>query len=1055
MDKAKDVMTEAATASGSRTRLNLAARLILGSLLIAVVPLVTLIAIAYHHTKQQIVADVVRNLHGVADSRANYIETYARARRRDIADLARTPDIVRSIAKFENALDAGTHDGYQRVDDELRPFLSFFKETSQYDDLYILTPAGKILFSVNQDLETGTNILDITGPRSALAKTIDRASTAMETEVSDFEIYPPTGHYAAFIAAPVFEAGRITAVVVIRMSNTELYEMVNDYTGLGATGEALLASRVGNEAVIISPMRHADNPAITKTFPLDTNTWLPIVQAVHGGTGNGMSMDDRGREVLAEWRYLPSLRWGMVVKMDKEEAFGTITEIKTAGIAMTLFVVTGVVVIALVLVRSIANPISALARGTERFRHRDFSVRVGENGPQDIADLSRAFNVMAAELEKNHILLNQQVDEPVQPNADLAQEISEREIVEHALRSSERRLQRVTDAIPGAVYRYKLSGGTEQSFIFISRGCEALFGHTPEEILADFSLTWNLVLEADAARLRDSISISAARQEAWKQEFRIRRPDGELRWIRGSSIPEAPTVSGDMIWNGIFVDITLEKNAQAELDRFFDVSIDLLCIAGLDGYFKRVNRAFIETLGYSEVDLLSRPFTDFVHPDDRASTVKKMEELIAGMDVTCFENRYRCSDGSWKWLEWNCGAPPADSDLLFAAARDITSQKRMQEDILRRQKLESIALLAGGLAHDLNNLLTVIVGNISVMISRTSAEDAGYIRLRNIEEAAERTMQLTHRLLTFSKGGAPIRKTASISQLLRDTISFTLSGSNCGYNLDIPPVVQPVSVDTAQISQVVQNLMINADQAMPDGGVINVCVDDVEVDGTNGLPLDKGRYVRIAVTDKGTGIAPEHRNKIFDPYFTTKQKGSGLGLATCYAIVHNHSGCITLDSEIGAGSTFHVYLPVSDDDIGLAQASDRAAPRPARHGRILVMDDEDMIRAVATDMLTHLGYEVCVAADGKAAVAMYKHDYNAGSAFDAVILDLTVPGAMGGREALAMLLKMYPEVIAFVSSGYSDDPVMAHYANYGFRGVIRKPYKLQELDDELTAVLGA
>jgi PAS domain S-box-containing protein len=383
--------------------------------------------------------------------------------------------------------------------------------------------------------------------------------------------------------------------------------------------------------------------------------------------------------------------------------------------------------------------------------------------------------------------------------------------------------------------------------------------------------------------------------------------------------------------------------------------------------------------------------------------------------------------------------------------QDMSVRKQMEEDILRTQKLESIGVLAGGIAHDFNNLLTAILGNVSLAKLLVSPQEKIFQRLTAAENASLRARDLTQQLLTFSKGGAPVRKTTSIGALMRDSVSFALSGSNVICEFAIPDDLWAVDIDEGQISQVVHNLIINAEQAMPGGGTIKLNCRNIAVSEESGLPLKNGKYIRISVTDQGEGISPKYLPKIFDPYFTTKEKGRGLGLAMVYSIIRNHEGHITLESQIGVGTTFRIYLPASRSEISgyeIEESSLRTAG-----GKILVMDDEEIIRESMFEILSFAGYEVEFAKDGTEAIEAYVRAKADNKPFDMVIMDLTIPGGMGGKEAVERLREIDPEIKAIVSSGYSNDPVMANFRAYGFEGAVSKPYKVAEIVDTLYKVI--
>jgi two-component system cell cycle sensor histidine kinase/response regulator CckA len=375
----------------------------------------------------------------------------------------------------------------------------------------------------------------------------------------------------------------------------------------------------------------------------------------------------------------------------------------------------------------------------------------------------------------------------------------------------------------------------------------------------------------------------------------------------------------------------------------------------------------------------------------------------------------------------------------------------MREDALKAQKLESLGLLAGGIAHDFNNILTAILGNINLAKMNATPGDRVFERLAEAERGTRRAESLTQQLLTFSKGGAPIKKSGPIVSLLKECAEFSLRGSNVKLKFSIPEDLWPVEVDEGQISQVINNLVINADQAMPDGGLVRISAENTVVGPEHGLPLTNGKFVKVSIADAGIGIPQEFIQRIFDPYFTTKQKGSGLGLATSYSIVKAHSGLITVESKLSAGATFHVYLPASEKEIKERQRTGRSTLQVK--GKVLIVDDENMVRSVAQEMLQHMGYEVEGARDGKEAIQLYKDSLKSSNPFSAVVMDLTIPGGMGGRETIKELLLLDPHVKAVVSSGYSNDPVMGQFESYGFKGVVCKPYDVEELHAVLCKVI--
>jgi signal transduction histidine kinase/CheY-like chemotaxis protein len=405
------------------------------------------------------------------------------------------------------------------------------------------------------------------------------------------------------------------------------------------------------------------------------------------------------------------------------------------------------------------------------------------------------------------------------------------------------------------------------------------------------------------------------------------------------------------------------------------------------------------------------------------------------------------------------GSPILDTEArtigVVLAFRDVTERRLMLDEMAKAERLELLGILAGGIAHDFNNILTAILGNIFLCRSAMTADSQAAERLAEAERACNRARNLTQQLLTFAKGGAPVKTMASLRELIMESAQFALRGANVGCDFKIPADLWPAEVDEGQISQVIQNLAINADQAMPDGGTVTITAANLSraAAATPSFPnLTAPHYVRVTVTDTGVGIPERYLGRIFDPFFTTKHKGSGLGLATVYAIVRRHEGHITVKSTPGRGTTFSLVLPAAPERRVAAQAEEAAVVRGT--GNVLVMDDDEGIIDLLSAMLSDLGYDATFASGGEEAVEIYAQALRRGEPFDAVILDLTVPGGMGGKDAFARLRELDPGVKAIVSSGYSTDPVMADFQAHGFKGVIAKPYKVENLSEVIARVVG-
>ncbi len=444
-----------------------------------------------------------------------------------------------------------------------------------------------------------------------------------------------------------------------------------------------------------------------------------------------------------------------------------------------------------------------------------------------------------------------------------------------------------------------------------------------------------------------------------------------------------------------------------------------------------------------------------LHPDDRDEVLATMARALKDDKPFRIEYRIYRKDGSVAWARDEAVVVrDRDGSPLFVQGimLDITAEKRLTEDLLNSRKLESVGMLAGGIAHDFNNSLMGILGNLSLAKARVGEGHDAHRRLQEAEKAALRAKGLTQQLLTFSKGGAPVRRSTSLEGAIRDTVQFVLSGSNVRGQVDVASELWPAEVDAGQISQVIENLVLNAVQAMPDGGLVHVCARNIHETESGSLPVRSGRYVCVCVSDQGCGIPLENADRIFDPYFTTKQNGSGLGLATSYAIVQKHEGHLRFRPRRGGGTVFTLYLPAGEAVERTLVEDHPVSAR--RNGRVLVMDDDELVLETVGAMLKTLDHSAVFVPDGESAVRAYRAAMQAGTPFDAVILDLTIRGGYGGEEAMRQLLEIDPNAVGIVSSGYSASPVMAEARRYGFKDCIAKPYRPEELRLVLDRALG-
>ncbi|MCB0195441.1 MAG: PAS domain S-box protein [Anaerolineae bacterium] len=489
------------------------------------------------------------------------------------------------------------------------------------------------------------------------------------------------------------------------------------------------------------------------------------------------------------------------------------------------------------------------------------------------------------------------------------------------------------------------------------------------------------------------------------------------------------------------------RESEAKYRALINGMRDTVWVINFEGKFIDTNSAAAEILGYSREELLTMGPTDI----DTGLDANAIQQLIREMPLDklqIFETVHTTKSGRQIPVEiQSCLIKYQEDRMILSIARDITDRKQAEEERLKLKKLESVGMLAGGIAHDFNNLLTGVFGNIEMAKILLSPDQKSYTFLESAVQSIEDATHLTKQLLTFARGGDPIKETLSIGKALVEVAQFSLRGSNVKLHANIASDLWPIEADKGQISQVISNLVINAQQAMPDGGIITLSAANIY--------LSRQCYVQITVQDEGVGIAPQYLDRIFDPYFTTKQKGSGLGLAITHSIISKHSGTIAVDSKQNQGTIFTIRLPAAEavEKTTSDKMTSDIASEPISTTHILVLDDEPVIREVLGSMLKMMGHSVAYAVDGQEAIAKYRDAYHTGSAFDVVIVDLTIPGGMGGHDAAQEMMKINPQAKIIVSSGYTTDPIMANYERYGFKGVVAKPYRFADLRRVLSQVL--
>ena len=597
-----------------------------------------------------------------------------------------------------------------------------------------------------------------------------------------------------------------------------------------------------------------------------------------------------------------------------------------------------------------------------------------------------------------------------------------------------------------AIVTWRLVDANPAALVAWDRRLEDVVGKTTDEIFpgADAVRTFLPVVEEIMA---------TGRPKQWETTF-----DGTAQVLRMMSIPV-----GDCFISSGF-DVTQERTRERDLAHALQRVTQATQAGGVGlwDWDLRTNEVYFSDewkrqLGHAPHEVADSidEWRARVHPEDLEQTLAAVRATLADprrpYHVTL---RMKHQDGAYRWILGQASVlldQAGRPQRMLGSQIDITEQRRMEERVREAQKLESLGTLAAGIAHDFNNLLTAITGNLSLLRDAPHGVPEARLLHQALEEAVGRATSLSKQLLTFAKGGAPVREVASVRELLVDSATFVARGSKSRCVFDIAEDVARVNADVGQLSQVIGNLVINAIQAMPQGGAVRIGAENVRLAANHESGLPAGPYVRMTIADEGVGIAPQDLPRIFDPFFTTKATGSGLGLSTSYSIVTRHGGRLSAASTLGAGTVFTMHLPSSD-----AEARRPATPSViGGAGHILVMDDDETIRIVVQRMLERLGYTCDTCCNGEEALACFTEAQRVQRAYDAVILDLTIPGHDGGVQALCQLRALDPEVVAIVASGYADDDILAHHEAHGFRGRLQKPFDMTSLSIELARVLGS
>jgi PAS domain S-box-containing protein len=746
------------------------------------------------------------------------------------------------------------------------------------------------------------------------------------------------------------------------------------------------------------------------------------------------------------------LDWLIVVVVPESDFMEVIEANKLVTFLFIIGTLLFVILIGFFMAQRIANPVFRINEAALNLAKGQWNQKIQDSGMFiEIKLLARSFNQMADQMQ--------------QMLENLNSEIGERKRAEEELKAHSDFTDRIIENSAHSLWISDSKG----TAIKTNPACLKLFGATKDEIINKYNLFQDVVIEQKGFMplIRNVFEKGEIADIIIDYDFaEVDHVDVEnATHTIINSIFTPITDSDGTVTNVIVqaIDLSEIRRAEEQLRNIDTIFKALLENSPIYIFFKDkkirpiyLSKNYEKMLGMPLDKVLGKTMDDLFPSDLAKSMIADDKKILK--EGKLIQIKEEMNGRYYTTIKFPITIPDKDP-ILAGFTIDVTEEKRVQEEkeklnqqILQSHKMESIGILAGGIAHDFNNILGVIAGNVSHALSKLTPEDELFEILSEVEEGSAQSEKLIQQLLTFAKGGAPIKKAADINPKIQETAKFVTSGANSRCEFNLSKDLLRVDVDEGQLNQVVNNIVINANHSMPKGGVIKIGTENIEMRGESIIPLPDGEYVKITVEDQGHGIPVDEISKIFDPFYTTKEKGSGLGLSTSYSIIKRHGGHINVYSEINKGTVFSIYLPATLKSIEKRKKKKDVPLKGS--GKILIMDDQKPILKMAGRMLETMGYETLTAEDGEVAVEIYRDAFSSDEHIDLVIVDLTIPGGMGGAETLTELLKIDSNAQVVVSSGYSNDPIMANFEEYGFCGVVSKPYTMTQLSEALNKILG-
>ncbi len=998
----------------------------------------------------------LQSLESLAQSKARTIGEYIDGQFIRAETLSLTPTCGAAMARFEDAFtrEGPNSEAYRRAESEYSQFFELYLEHWGYYDLFLINTEGLVVHSVKQESDFGSNLRTGAYKDTGLARVFKQAQRMLQTNNSTFAEYAPSGAAGAFVATPIMKEGVLIGVLALQFDTRAIYEIANNYSGLGSTGEIVIGQIIDGEILVMAPLRHDPNAAFERTIDLAAQTALPIREGASGNTGTGIVIDWRGEEVLAVWQYVPALRWGMVVKIDTVEVFARWINLERALGGYIGFGLLLTYLLLLFLVDRITRPLRELTRATLDYaagrETPDMSRLLTYDNETGV--LTAAFVQMLERVSETKAQLKGVVRELAENNRTLDRRVAEQ--TEH--------LRAVVDCAADGV----IAVGQDGVVLSVNPAASRIFGHDADALVGESMAI--LLPERYASSYLDEletrVGFDSSMALGMESELQGLRASGEVfpADLRVSEM----RVQEQKLFLCTIRDISSRKQMEAEQRRMamaVQQAHDAILITDALGEVAYVNPAYEALFGLSVKDVLGQTLHSINSGAVSSAQFQEMWATISAGQAWRAELPSRRKDG--RVVEVDQAISPiidAQQETIgyVSVQRDITQEKREREQLQHSQRLESLGVLAGGIAHDFNNLLTAILGNAGLARTVLPQHSPADELLDNVESASMRAAELCKQMLAYSGKGQFVVQRVNLTALVREMLTLVEVSiqKNVVLRFELSDTLPDIEADAAQMQQIIMNLVINASEAIEDNrGVIRVRTDVVHLNKSSSEAnylkedLAPGEYVCFEISDTGCGMSEATIERIFDPFFTTKFTGRGLGMSAILGIVRGHHGAISIRSQVGRGSTFRVLLPsTSGCEIDVPAGNLDIEPVGGR-GTILIVDDEESILKTAAMILESAGFEVLSARDGQEAVDLYATHHHA---IRAVLLDMTMP-VMGGQETFEALRKVDPAVVVVLTSGYSEEAATESFEGLGLSGFIQKPYTAKELRKKFIGLLDA